>query len=434
MNKNVKRIVAMALAVGTVSAVAPATNSNLLTTKAYASSDFELEVNDEDGDSMDLYDDDDYENEVDGDELDDGETYYAETSSDSISFDVSDDVDDSYVRIFKSGSADSAEGFGVGDDISISSDKTFIVRVYDEDEDEDDVEDATYGNDDDLECKEYKIDIEYTGGDDDDDDEDSNDYDEFDSLDLLDEDGDSIQLYEDNDYEDDYEVDSDDVEEGETYYAETSSDTVSFDVDGDVDDEYIKVFKSTSDSSKGLDIDDEISVLSDKTLTVRIYEEEPDDDITYEDDEDVIGEYTIKLEYTGDGSDGTDGSTSTSTGTNTASTTPSTATNVSTVKANQWVQANGIWQYNDAIGNPIKNSWFYDRNYGKNYFLQADGTMATGWLNYSGKWYYMGMDGAMKTGWQLVNGTWYYLDSQGVMAYNTTIDGYKLGTNGAWVK
>ena len=95
---------------------------------------------------------------------------------------------------------------------------------------------------------------------------------------------------------------------------------------------------------------------------------------------------------------------------------------------------NGAWQYNDATGTSIKNSWFYDKNYGKNYYLQADANMATGWLSYNGKWFYLGTDGAMKTGWQSVSGTWYYLDSQGAMVYNTTIDGYKLGANGAWIK
>ena len=60
--------------------------------------------------------------------------------------------------------------------------------------------------------------------------------------------------------------------------------------------------------------------------------------------------------------------------------------------------------------------------------------MATGWLNNNGKWYYLGTDGAMKTGWQLINGKWYCLDLQGVMAYDTTINGYKIDANGAWVK
>ena len=58
-------------------------------------------------------------------------------------------------------------------------------------------------------------------------------------------------------------------------------------------------------------------------------------------------------------------------------------------KINQWIDVNGIWQYNDSTGTPIKNNWFYDRTYGKNYYLQADGNMATGWLNNNEKWYYL---------------------------------------------
>lgn len=99
---------------------------------------------------------------------------------------------------------------------------------------------------------------------------------------------------------------------------------------------------------------------------------------------------------------------------------------------NQWVQINNKWQYNDMTGNPIKNSWFYDRNYGKNYYLQADGTMATGWLNNNEKWYYLGMDGGMKTGWVLDGSKYYYLYDDGAMAKNTTINGYKIDGTGAW--
>lgn len=103
-------------------------------------------------------------------------------------------------------------------------------------------------------------------------------------------------------------------------------------------------------------------------------------------------------------------------------------------KANQWVKINDKWQYNDATGNPIKNSWFYDRNYGKSYYLQADGTMVTGWLNNNGKWYYLGADGAMKTGWILDGNKYYYLYSDGSMAANTVVDGYRVDESGAWVK
>ena len=125
------------------------------------------------------------------------------------------------------------------------------------------------------------------------------------------------------------------------------------------------------------------------------------------------------------------------------------------VKANQWVTVNGKWQYNDASGNPIKNTWFYDRGYGQTYYLDAQGNMVTGWLYKDSQWYYLDNSGAKRTGWQLVSGEWYYLDSAGVMktgwlkdldgkwyylkesgkmARNETINGYKLGSNGAWIK
>ncbi|SFC84830.1 cadherin-like beta sandwich domain-containing protein [Clostridium uliginosum] len=145
-------------------------------------------------------------------------------------------------------------------------------------------------------------------------------------------------------------------------------------------------------------------------------------------------------------------------------------------KPNQWVTVNGNFYYNDSIGNPIKNSWFIDRNLGKWYFMQADGSAAKGWLynnstwyylNYGnaametgwsyigGTWYYLGSNGAMETGWKYINGTWYYLnsngsmktgwlndgngrwyllDNTGAMLANTTINGYKLGANGMWIR
>ena len=58
--------------------------------------------------------------------------------------------------------------------------------------------------------------------------------------------------------------------------------------------------------------------------------------------------------------------------------------------------------------------------------------MATGWVKSGGDWYYMLDYGAMKTGWLYSGGKWYYFyPSSGKMAYNTTIEGYKLGPDGA---
>ena len=61
--------------------------------------------------------------------------------------------------------------------------------------------------------------------------------------------------------------------------------------------------------------------------------------------------------------------------------------------------------------------------------------MQTGWLKDTNEnWYYLHSSGAMATGWVNNNGTWYYCDNSGKMLSNTTIDGYRLGSNGAWIK
>lgn len=119
-----------------------------------------------------------------------------------------------------------------------------------------------------------------------------------------------------------------------------------------------------------------------------------------------------------------------------SSNTTSTASTTTTAgyKTNQWIQENGSWMYYDSTGNLLKNSWYYDKNYGKSYYLKADGTMAVNWLYLNGKWYYLGQDGGMKTGWQYVNGKYYYLQADGSMAKDTQIEGYNLGDDGAWVK
>ena len=103
----------------------------------------------------------------------------------------------------------------------------------------------------------------------------------------------------------------------------------------------------------------------------------------------------------------------------------------------------------------VRNQWFYDRSYGQTYYLKSDGIMATGWNLIGSTWYYMGTNGARCTGWQWVNGKkyyldargamqtgwfqdvngkWYYLDQSGKMLSNTTVGGYILGADGAWIK
>lgn len=103
------------------------------------------------------------------------------------------------------------------------------------------------------------------------------------------------------------------------------------------------------------------------------------------------------------------------------------------VKCNQWINVNGYWQYNDATGSALKNTWFYDNNYGQEYYFKNDGNMATGWLYLNGLWYYLDFNGSKQKGWQYINGKWYFFYDTGVMAANTVVNGYQIGTDGAWI-
>ena len=96
----------------------------------------------------------------------------------------------------------------------------------------------------------------------------------------------------------------------------------------------------------------------------------------------------------------------------------------------QWVQ-DGAWYYIKADG-IMATGWLQDGSTW--YYLNGSGAMQTGWLNDGGTWYYLQTSGAMATGWLNDNGTWYYLNESGAMLANTTVDGYKLGASGAWIK
>ena len=98
-----------------------------------------------------------------------------------------------------------------------------------------------------------------------------------------------------------------------------------------------------------------------------------------------------------------------------------------------WIKnEDGSWSYKNLDGTNAMG-WLKDNE--KWYYLKADGIMATGWLKDGADWYYFNESGDMRTGWfEDNNGTWYYLLESGKMAYDTTIDGYKLDSNGAWVR
>ena len=107
-----------------------------------------------------------------------------------------------------------------------------------------------------------------------------------------------------------------------------------------------------------------------------------------------------------------------------------------------WQRDNKGWWIKNSDGSYPRNEWKLVNN--SWYFFDSQGYMFTGWLNISGSWYFLNTDegsnnGKMVTGWRAVSGKWYYLitatdGSGGNMILNQTIDGYRLGADGAWVK
>ena len=107
-----------------------------------------------------------------------------------------------------------------------------------------------------------------------------------------------------------------------------------------------------------------------------------------------------------------------------------------------WQRDNKGWWIKNSDGSYPRNEWKLVNN--SWYFFDSQGYMFTGWLNISGSWYFLNTDkgsnnGKMVTGWRAISGKWYYLStatdgSGGKMLLNTTIDGYRLGADGAWVK
>lgn len=109
------------------------------------------------------------------------------------------------------------------------------------------------------------------------------------------------------------------------------------------------------------------------------------------------------------------------------------------VKVSGWLKEGGVWYYLDSANQNYMSHDCWKKINGNWYYFNNSGRMATGWLYLQGKWYYMASGGNMTTGWQYVDGNWYYMyyenDSNGgpygTMARNTTINGWKVGPNGA---
>ena len=110
----------------------------------------------------------------------------------------------------------------------------------------------------------------------------------------------------------------------------------------------------------------------------------------------------------------------------------------------EWKKINNNWYFFDKEGYmstgwiQIKDAWYYLDNTD----TENGGKMNTGWKYIGEQWYYFGteegeMQGKMSTGWKYISGKWYYLNPEagannGKMLFNTVVDGYTLGPDGAW--
>ena len=95
-----------------------------------------------------------------------------------------------------------------------------------------------------------------------------------------------------------------------------------------------------------------------------------------------------------------------------------------------WKKINGSWYHFKSNGSK-STGWLKDGS--SWYYLKSSGEMQTGWLKENGVWYYLDSSGAMKTGWYQVSGKWYYSYSSGALAVNTTVDGYRVNSDGVRV-
>ncbi|WP_352398323.1 CAP domain-containing protein [[Clostridium] aminophilum] len=98
-----------------------------------------------------------------------------------------------------------------------------------------------------------------------------------------------------------------------------------------------------------------------------------------------------------------------------------------------WVSDGTIWYYQENGAN--KTGWVQDN--GSWYYMNADGKMATGFIQDGYNTYYLDLaSGAMLTGWQQIDGKWYFFSPENggaMLRKTTTPDGYFVNATGVWV-
>ena len=100
--------------------------------------------------------------------------------------------------------------------------------------------------------------------------------------------------------------------------------------------------------------------------------------------------------------------------------------------AGTWKQDTAGWWYQNDNSTYKANEWFQDTD-GSWYYLNPAGYTHTNcWQQINGAWYYFDAAGKMASNQWIGN---YYLGSSGAMLTNTTTpDGYKVGSDGAWIQ
>ena len=100
--------------------------------------------------------------------------------------------------------------------------------------------------------------------------------------------------------------------------------------------------------------------------------------------------------------------------------------------SNTWLQTGpDVWYYFGLDGYMYYGWW---KNSDGNWFYlnqSLGGKMQIGWLKWNEKWYYMDKNGVMQTGFRVINGKTYYFNESGEMLTNTTVQGKRLGADGA---
>lgn len=108
-----------------------------------------------------------------------------------------------------------------------------------------------------------------------------------------------------------------------------------------------------------------------------------------------------------------------------------------------WIWDNGKWYYCGWDGSICRDGWYPTiapkegavllGNWSGFHYFRPDGAMAVGWQKIDHYWYYLNADGSRYNGWLPWKNEWYYI-KQGKMLTNTSVDGFYLGKNGAWIQ